>query len=70
MRYDSFQGNVVKTGAIGKGKLIAMIELSNSPYVALKKHGVAFIQDAVTIDDDAHEKFMEHVNSVSKKFLT
>ena len=55
MRYDSFQGNVVKTGAIGKGKLIAMTELSNLPYVALKNHGVVFIQDAVTIDDDAHK---------------
>ena len=59
MRYDSFHNNVVKTAAIGKGKLIGITELSTSPYQALKKHGVAFISDVVSIDDDAHEKFMK-----------
>ena len=68
MKYDSFQGNVVKTGAIGKGKLMVMTELSTSPYLALKKHGVAFIENVVTIDDDAHVKFMEYVDSVSNQF--
>lgn len=68
MRYDSFQGNVVKTGTIGKGKLIAMTEFSNSPYLALKKHGVAFIKDAVTIANDAYEKFMEYIDIFSNKF--
>ena len=44
-----------------------MTELSTSPYHALKNYDVAFIKDAIDIDDDAQEKIMKYVDSVGRK---
>ena len=66
LKLNSFMNNIIKTSAIGKGKILALTELATSPYLSLKKYGVTVMESAITIDDKAHNKFMKYVDNVSK----
>jgi len=39
-----------------------------NPYQSLKKNGVAFIEDAIEIDDKAYQEFSDYVQAESSKF--
>ena len=67
LKLNSFMNSIVKTSAIGKGKVLALTELATSPYLALKKYGVTIMENAIMIDDKAHERFMKYVDNVSKR---
>ena len=66
-RNHSFQNDVLKTGAVGKGKLLGLTACAGSPYLALKKYGAAFIEKGIRIDSEAQDDFMTYVTEVSKK---
>ena len=68
MKYDSYKTDVIKAAAINKGKLLVLTGLEKTPYLSLKKNGVALIEDAIEIDDTAYQEFLDYVQSESSKF--
>ena len=56
VKYDSFNGEVIKKSANGKGRLLCMTKISNSLYYSLKNYGVAFIKESIDIHDESYEK--------------
>ena len=39
-----------------------------TPYLSLKKYGVAIVEDAIKIDDTAYTEYLEFVDSKADKF--
>ena len=67
IKLNSFMNSIFKTSAIGKGKVMALTELATTPYLALKKYGVTIIENAIMIDDKAHEQFGKYVDNVRNR---
>ena len=57
MKQDSYKTDVIKSAAIEKGKLIGLSMSERNPYLSLKKYGMAFIEDAIDVDDKAYEEY-------------
>ena len=68
MKYDSYKTDVIKVAAVNKGKLIALTTGEKTPYMSLKKHGVAFVDDGIQIDETAYEDFLKIIETKKSKF--
>ena len=68
VKHDSYRTDVIKKAAIEKGKLIGITMAEKSPYLSLKKHGVAFLEDAIEIDNGAYDDYLKVVDSNKHNF--
>ena len=68
VKYDSYTKDVIMKAAIKKGKLVGLTSAERTPYVSLKKHGMAYIENGIEIDDEAYNKYVGIVDSNKKLF--
>ena len=68
MKELSWERDVIKVAAIGKGEMIGLSQSTNSFYDSLKKYGMAFLPEAVVINDNEYNKFVNICDKASDKF--
>ena len=64
----SWERDVLKVGAVGKGEMIGLSNSTNSFYESLKKYGICFLPKAIEINDDAMHQFVEMCDKGEDKF--
>ena len=68
VKYDSYTKDVLMKAAIEKGKLVGLTSAEKSPYLSLKKHGMAYIENGIEIDNEAYNNYVGIVDSNKNKF--
>ena len=66
MKYDSYRRSVIQHAAISKGYLIGLTMGERSPYLVLKKYGVALMPKVIEITNEKRIQLESYIKANQK----